>query len=153
MQKASIFFHLRICKGAEAATGSSSRPCRGSVWLAELLAAEFAGDVCAVAFRPDGAAVRHKFVGAARGEAPAAVGTIRRAVARDVAAMGLREVAEHERQLRALRAAVERELQARAAARAKAGATAAGDKRAPPEQQQQQAGGAGDSKIRRIIID
>jgi len=113
------------------------------------VAAEFGVDVCAVAFRPDGAAVRHKFVGAARGEAPAAVGTIRRAVARDVAAMGLREVAEHERQLRALRAAVERELQARA----KAGATAAGDKRAPPEQQQQQAGGAGDSKIRRIIID
>ena len=111
------------------------------------MAAEFGVDVCAVAFRPDGAAVRHKFVSAAP-EAPA-VGTIRRAVARDVAAMGLREVAEHERQLRALRAAVERELQARA----KAGATAAGDKRAPPEQQQQQAGGAGDSKIRRIIID
>jgi len=63
------------------------------------VAAEFGVDVCAVAFRPDGAAVRHKFVGAARGEAPAAVGTIRRAVARDVAAMGLREVAEHERQL------------------------------------------------------
>ena len=61
------------------------------------MAAEFGVDVCAVAFRPDGAAVRHKFVGAAP-EAPA-VGTIRRAVARDVAAMGLREVAEHERQL------------------------------------------------------
>ena len=89
-----FFFHLRICKGAEAATGSSSRPWRGSVWLAELLAvargvaAEFAGDVCAVAFRPDGAAP----------EAPA-VGTIRRAVARDMSAMGMREVAEHERQL------------------------------------------------------
>ena len=116
------------------------------------VAAEFGVDVCAVAFRPDGAAVRHKFVGAAP-EAPA-VGTIRRAVARDVAAMGLREVAEHERQLRALRAAVERELQARAAARAKAGgAAAAGDKRVPPEHQQQQAGGAGENKIRRIIID
>ena len=97
------FFHLRICKGAEAATGSSSRPWRGSVWLAELLAeargvaAEFAGDVCAVAFRPDGAAVRHRFLGVAR-EAPT-VGRIRRPVARDMSAMGLREVAEHERQL------------------------------------------------------
>ena len=103
MQKASIFFHLRICKGAEAATGSSSRPWRGSVWLAELLAvargvaAEFAGDVCAVAFRPDGAAVRHRFLGVAR-EAPT-VGRIRRPVARDMSAMGMREVAEHERQL------------------------------------------------------
>ena len=67
-----------------------------------------------------------------------------------------REVAEHERQLRALRAIVERELQAKAAVRAKgatkAGASAAaGNKRAP--EQQQQAGGAGDKKIRRIIID
>ena len=118
------------------------------------VAAEFGVDVCAVAFRPDGAAVRHKFVGAAP-----EVGTIRRAVARDVAAMGLREVAEHERQLRALRAIVERELQAKAAVRAKgatkagasAAAAAAGNKRAP--EQQQQAGGAGENKIRRIIID
>ena len=70
-----------------------------------------------------------------------------------------REVAEHERQLRALRAIVERELQAKAAVRAKgatkagasAAAAAAGNKRAP--EQQQQAGGAGDKKIRRIIID
>ena len=62
------------------------------------VAAEFAGDVCAVAFRPDGAAVRHRFLGVAR-EAPT-VGRIRRPVARDMSAMGLREVAEHERQLR-----------------------------------------------------
>ena len=61
------------------------------------VAAEFGVDVCAVAFRPDGAAVQHRFLGAAR-EAPA-VGMIRRAVARDVSVMGLREVAEHERQL------------------------------------------------------
>jgi len=121
------------------------------------MAAEFGVDVCAVAFRPDGAAVQHRFLGVAR-EAPA-VGMIRRAVARDVSAMGLREVAEHERQLRALRAIVERELQAKAAVRAKgatkagasAAAAAAGNKRAP--EQQQQAGGAGDKKIRRIIID
>ena len=122
------------------------------------MAAEFGVDVCAVAFRPDGAAVQHRFLGVAW-EAPA-VGMIRRAVARDVSAMGLREVAEHERQLRALRAIVERELQAKAAVRAKgatkagasaAAAAAAGNKRAP--EQQQQAGGAGDKKIRRIIID
>ena len=56
------------------------------------MAAEFGVDVCAVAFRPDGAAVRHR-------EATA-VGMMRRAVARDVSVMGPREVAEHERQLR-----------------------------------------------------
>jgi len=59
----------------------------------------------------------------------------------DVSVMGLREVAEHERQFRAPRAAVEPEPQTKAA-----GSTAAGDKRAP--EQQQQVGGVGDNKIR-----
>ena len=62
------------------------------------VAAEFGVDVCAVAFRPDGAAVRLRFLGVAR-EAPT-VGRIRRPVARGMSAMGMREVAEHERQLR-----------------------------------------------------
>ncbi|PUZ50021.1 hypothetical protein GQ55_6G026100 [Panicum hallii var. hallii] len=149
-----------MATGAAAAANASQqqRQARFEAKHAELLseargvAREFGVDVCAVAFRPDGTAARHEFLGVAR-EARA-VGRIRRAVARDVSAMGLREVAEHERQLRALRAVVERELQAKAAARdkaTKAAGAAAGDKRAP-EQQQQQAGGAGDSKIRRIII-
>ncbi|TKW09124.1 hypothetical protein SEVIR_6G072700v4 [Setaria viridis] len=109
------------------------------------VALEFGVDVRAVAFRPGGGgAVHHEFVGATRDAR--VVRRIRRAVARDVSAMGMEEVAEHERQLGIMRAVVARALQAKAAA--------GGAKRAPKQQQEAAAGaGAGDSKIRMIIID
>jgi hypothetical protein len=119
--------------------------------LAELVAEArgvsrgFGVDVRAVAFRPDGrGAVQHEFLGAPL-EARV-TGVIRRAVARDVSAMGTKEVAEHERQLQTLRAVVARELQA------KAKAAAAGAAKRAPEQQEEAdgAGGSPDNKTRRI---
>ncbi|KAF8669872.1 hypothetical protein HU200_051049 [Digitaria exilis] len=123
------------------------------------VAREFGVDVRAVAFRPvgggGGGAVVHEF----QGIPPAArvVRTIRRAVAKDVSAMGMEEVAQHERQLLALRNIVVRELQARKKATAAKKAMdvaidGAATKRAP-EQQEEVAGGGGESKVRKIIID
>ncbi|KXG24362.1 hypothetical protein SORBI_3007G031400 [Sorghum bicolor] len=75
------------------------------------VAREHGVTVRTVAFRPDGKAVAHELIGVAREERLR--GMVGRAVARDVSAMGPREVAAHQRQLHALRAVVLRELQAK----------------------------------------
>jgi hypothetical protein len=114
------------------------------------VALDFRVNVNTVAFLPAGGggggrAVMHEFRGTTRDARMA--GSIQQAVARDVSAMGMEEVAKHERQLRNFRAVVERALQAKAAA-------AGGVKRAPPEQQLEAAAtGAGDSKMSRILIE
>ena len=78
---------------------------------ARAVAREHGVTVRTVAFRPDGTAVAHEPIGVAREERLR--GMVGRAVARDVSAMGAREVAAHQRQLHALRAVVLRELQAK----------------------------------------
>ncbi|CAL5008663.1 unnamed protein product [Urochloa decumbens] len=111
---------------------------------ARRVAREHGVDVRTVAFRPGGgAAVQHDFLGIPMEER--VVGRIRRAASRDVSAMGAEELAAHQRQLRIMKAVVERELQAKEAAAAKRAA----------EQKEQQANGAGagESKVQRIIIE
>ncbi|KAJ1293212.1 hypothetical protein BS78_01G050800 [Paspalum vaginatum] len=102
------------------------------------VAREFGVDVRAVAFRPDGTATAHEFIGAGREEMVKSL--VMQAVAKDVSAMGPEELAAHERQLRRLRAIVARDLQAKAD-------KAKGAERA--SEQQEMAGGAGSDKIKR----
>jgi hypothetical protein len=71
---------------------------------ARAVAREHGVTVRTVAFRPDVTAVAHELIGVGREER--LQGMIGRAVARDVSAMGAREVAAHQRQLHALRAVV-----------------------------------------------
>ncbi|CAL5004219.1 unnamed protein product [Urochloa decumbens] len=112
---------------------------------ARRVAREHGADVRTVAFRPGGAAaVQHDFLGIPMEER--VVGRIRRAVSRDVSAMGAEELAAHQRQLRIMKAVVERELQAKEAAAAAAAKRAA-------EQKEAGVAGAGESKVQRIIIE
>ncbi|CAD6246568.1 unnamed protein product [Miscanthus lutarioriparius] len=112
---------------------------------ARAVAREHGVTVSTVAFRPDGTAVAHELIGVAREERLR--GMVGRAVARDVSAMGAREVAAHQRQLHALRAVVLRELQAKkAAAAAKDDAgPGAKTKRALEQRETDGAGAAGNA--------
>jgi len=105
-------------------------------------------DVHAVAFRPDGTAVRHEFLGV--GREARLKGLIERTVAKDVSAMGPEEVAAHEQHLQRLRALGVRELQVKAA-KAKAAATES-SKRSPEQQEvaSAPAGSSSSSKTRRV---
>ncbi|PUZ73277.1 hypothetical protein GQ55_2G461200 [Panicum hallii var. hallii] len=111
------------------------------------MAREFGVDVHAVAFRPDGTAVRHEFLGI--GREARLKGLISRAVAKDVSAMGLEEVTAHEQHLQRLRSLVAHELQVKAA---KARAAAPESTKRSPEQQEVAgaAAGSSSSKTRRI---
>ncbi|CAL5009902.1 unnamed protein product [Urochloa decumbens] len=112
---------------------------------ARRVAREHGVDVRTVAFRPGGAAaVQHDFLGIPMEER--VVGRIRRAASRDVSAMGAEELAAHQRQLRIMKAVVERELQAKEAA-------AAAKRAAEQKEQQANGAGAGESKVQRIIIE
>jgi hypothetical protein len=67
-------------------------------------AREFGVDVHAIAFLPDGTAVRHEFLGV--GQEARLEGLVERAVAKDVSAMGPEDLTAHEQHLRRLRAVV-----------------------------------------------
>jgi len=112
------------------------------------MAREFGVDVHAIAFLPDGTAVRHEFLGV--GQEARLEGLVERAVAKDVSAMGPEEVAAHEQHLQRLRALGVRELQVKAA-KAKAAATES-SKRSPEQQEvaSAPAGSSSSSKTRRV---
>ena len=102
----------------------------------------------AVAFRPDGTAVRHEFLGV--GQEARLEGLVERAVAKDVSAMGPEDLTAHEQHLRRLRAVVAHKLQLKVA---KVKAAATDSTKRSPEQQEvagAAAGSGSSSKTSRI---
>ncbi|CAL5085197.1 unnamed protein product [Urochloa decumbens] len=95
------------------------------------VAREFGADVHAVVFGPDGTAARHVFHGSVAREEKPLKDLVGRAVAMNVSAMGMKELAAHEQHLLRLRALVANELKVK---EDKANANANADAAAPEQQ-------------------